>query len=115
MTVPSELESKILAVLETAKNSGKIAKGTNEATKAIERGNAQLVVTADDVDPKEVVMHIPVICDEKKIAHAEVSSKDELGQAAGLEVPTATAAVIEPGAAGQDELKEVIKEVKSQE
>ena len=114
MAVPSELESKVLAVIEAAKNSGKISKGTNESTKSVERGNAQLVVTADDVQPKEVVMHIPIICDEKKIPHCAVSSKSELGRAAGLEVPTATIAVVNPGTA-KDELKAVVKELQAQE
>ncbi len=113
MAVPSELESKVLAVVESAKNSGKIAKGTNEATKSVERGVAQLVITADDVQPQEVVMHIPIICDEKKIPHCSVSSKNELGRAAGLEVPTATIAVLSPGTA-KDELKSLVKELKAQ-
>ena len=59
--VPAELVEKVLQIIEKARTSGKIRKGTNETTKAIERGKAKLVAVADDVDPKEVVMHIPVL------------------------------------------------------
>ena len=51
-------ENKILHAIEIAKNTGKVRIGTNETTKAIERGIAKLVVIADDVQPKEVIMHL---------------------------------------------------------
>ena len=57
--VPEELKEKVLQAVEIARNSGKIKKGTNETTKAIERGIAKLVVIAEDVEPEEIVMHLP--------------------------------------------------------
>ena len=39
----------IYNIVEKARNTGKIEKGTNEVTKAIERGTAKLVVWAGDV------------------------------------------------------------------
>ena len=36
-SVPKDLVDKILQALEISKNTGKIKKGTNETTKAIER------------------------------------------------------------------------------
>jgi len=51
--VPKELVDKIYEVIETAKTTGKVIKGTNETTKAIERGKAKLVVIAKDVSPPE--------------------------------------------------------------
>ena len=48
-------------------------------TKAIERGNAKFVVIAEDVNPKEVVMHLPVLCDEKQVPYSYVATKKELG------------------------------------
>ena len=53
--VPEELANKALEALELARDTGKIKKGTNEATKAIERGNAKLVFVAEDVEPAAVI------------------------------------------------------------
>ena len=89
-------------IIEKARKTGKIDKGTNEVTKAVERGVAKLVVYAADVSPKEIVMHLPVICKEKGILCAEVDSKQKLGVAAGIKVSTSAIAVIESGEADKD-------------
>tara|TARA_Y100000034_G_C6636329_1_gene278016 strand:- start:287 stop:586 length:300 start_codon:yes stop_codon:yes gene_type:complete len=89
-------------IVEKAKSTGKIEKGTNEVTKAIERGTAKLVVYAADVDPKEIVQHLPVLCKEKNIPCQEVDSKQKLGIAVGLPVSTSSIAVIEAGDADKD-------------
>lgn len=90
-------EAKILEAVEIARTSGKIRKGSNEATKAIEKGQAKLVVYADDVSPKEVVMHLPLLCQEKNTPCVKVSKKDDLGAAAGLPVATAAVAIVKEG------------------
>lgn len=92
-------EAKILEAVEIARTTGKIRKGANEATKAIEKGNAKLVVYADDVSPKEVVMHLPLLCKEKNVPCRKVSKKEDLGAAAGLPVATAAVAVVKEGEA----------------
>jgi large subunit ribosomal protein L7Ae len=84
-------------IIETAKKSGKIEKGTNEVTKAIERGTAKFVAYAGDVEPKEIVQHIPLLCKEKKIPCQEIDSKQKLGIVAGLPVSASSIAVIEAG------------------
>ncbi|UZE94013.1 MAG: 50S ribosomal protein L7ae [Candidatus Pacearchaeota archaeon] len=84
-------------VVELARKTGKIEKGTNEVTKAIERGTAKLVVIAEDVEPKEVIQHLPLLCDEKGIAYTTADSKKKLGVAAGINVGCASIAVIEAG------------------
>jgi len=83
--------------IELAKSTGKIKKGANEVTKAVERGTAKLVAIANDVTPKEIVMHIPLLCKEKGIECVEVGSKNDLGAAAGLPIGTAAVAVVEEG------------------
>lgn len=98
----------ILEAIETARETGKIRKGVNEATKAIERGIAKLVVVADDVDPPEIVMHMPLLCEEKKIPLVKVPSKSELGRAAGLDVPTAAVAIVDAGE-GKKKLEDLSK------
>ena len=103
-----ELANKALEAIEIAKNTGKIKKGTNEATKALERGTAKLVAYAKDVQPQEIVMHLPVLAKEKGIPCIQVNSKEELGTAAGIGVPTGAVAVIVEGDA-----KKLIEELKS--
>jgi len=95
MEVSESLKNKVFDAFNSASVGGKIRRGTNEATKAIERGNALLVAIAKDVSPENITAHIPVLCKEKGIACAEVPKKDELGKAAGLPVSTAAAAIVE--------------------
>jgi len=110
--IPKDLVDKVLQSLEIAKNTGKVKKGTNETTKAIERGNAKLVVIAKDVEPKEIIMHLPVLCDEKKCEYVYIPSKEELGRAVGINVSTASACITEPGEA-KDLVEEIIKKLKT--
>lgn len=98
---PKDVQSKALEAITIAADTGRIRKGTNEATKAIESGTATLVVIAEDVDPEEVVMHLPMICAEKNIAYCYVPTRKELGTAAGLNVPSAAIAIEKPGNAAE--------------
>jgi large subunit ribosomal protein L7Ae len=92
----------IYKIIEKAKKTGKVEKGTNEVTKAIERGTAKLVVYATDVEPKEIIQHIPALCKEKKILCKEVDNKQKLGIAAGLPVAASSVAIINAGDADKD-------------
>jgi large subunit ribosomal protein L7Ae len=92
----------IYKIVEKAKRTGKVEKGTNEVTKAIERGTAKLIVYATDVEPKEIVQHLPLLCKEKKIPCKEVDSKQKLGIAVGIPVSTSSIAVIESGEAERE-------------
>jgi large subunit ribosomal protein L7Ae len=103
--VPKELIDKVYEIIETAKSTGKLKKGTNETTKAIERGKAKFVVVAKDVTPPEIIMHIPLIAEEKGVPCVTVPNKEELGAAAGVDVGTGSIAVIEEG-----ESKNLIKD-----
>ena len=103
---PKEIVSKAYEAVEIAKNTGKIKKGVNETTKAVDRGQAKLVVIAKDVNPKEILMHVPALCEEKKIPLVIVPSKTDLGAAAGIELGTSAVAIVKEG-----ESKELIKEI----
>lgn len=92
----------IYTIIEKARKTGKVEKGTNEVTKAIERGTAKLVVYASDVDPKEIVEHIPVLCKQKNILCKEADSKQKLGIAVGIPVPASSVVVVEMGDADKD-------------
>jgi len=92
----------VYQIIEKAKKTGKVEKGTNEVTKAIERGVAKFVVYAKDVEPKEIVQHLPILCKEKSIPCQEADSKQKLGIAVGIPVSTSSVAVIEAGDADKD-------------
>jgi len=111
-----EVEDKVYDLIELAKNSGKVRKGTNEATKAVERGITKFLAIAEDVNPPEIVMHLPKLCNERGIPFCHVSSKKELGNSAGLEVPTSAVAIVELSE-GKDvlaEIKKVIDKMKKE-
>ena len=96
---PKELVDKTYQAVELVRDSGKLRKGTNEVTKLVERGDAQFVVMAEDVQPEEILAHMPLLCEEKGIPYAYVPSKQELGVATGLGKATASTAILDPGKA----------------
>ena len=98
---PKDVQAKALEAITVAADTGKIRKGANETTKGIESGTATLVVIAEDVDPEEVVMHLPMICAEKNVPYCYVPTKKELGAAAGLPVTCAAIAIEKPGNAAE--------------
>jgi large subunit ribosomal protein L7Ae len=89
-------------------DTGKITKGINEVTKAAEKGAAKVVIVAQDVDPKELTMHIPIICREKGVAYFEIASKAELGKVARLPVSCSSLAILDFGEFA-DEAKKFLK------
>jgi large subunit ribosomal protein L7Ae len=95
--VPKEVVEAAYEALKVARETGKIRKGTNETTKTIERGKAKLVLIAEDVSPPEVVAHLPLLCDERKAAYVYVPEKKLIGEALGLTVGSAAAAIEETG------------------
>jgi large subunit ribosomal protein L7Ae len=108
--VPKELADAAYEALQIAAKTGAVRKGTNETTKAIERAQAKLVVIAEDVDPPEVVAHLPLLCEERKIPYVYVPSKEKLGNAVGIDVSAASVCIIKEGdAAGL--VKEIIAKV----
>ncbi|MEM5831918.1 MAG: 50S ribosomal protein L7Ae [Candidatus Aenigmatarchaeota archaeon] len=110
--VPEEIQEKALKLVEIARTSGKIRKGTNEVTKSVERGQAKLVLIAMNVDPEEIVAHLPLLCEEKKTPYIYVKSKEDLGRVSGIQVSAASVCVIDVGE-GKKLLDEIISWIKS--
>jgi large subunit ribosomal protein L7Ae len=106
---PTELSDKALQLVQVAAETGKIRVGTNEVTKSSERAEAKLVVMAEDVDPVEILVHIPMLCEEKRIPYIYVGKKQRLGQSAGLSKSAASVAIVEPGDA-----KALLEEIAAQ-
>lgn len=107
---PEELQNKALEALEMARDTGKIKKGANEATKAIERSIATLVLIGADVEPEEIVMHLAPLCDEKKIPYVFINKQNDIGSASGLDVGSTAAAIVKPGKA-KDIVDELAKQI----
>jgi len=112
--VPEGLAEQTYSAVEKARDTGEIRIGTNETTKAIERGKAELVVIAGDVDPAEIVMHLPALCQNKEITYTFVPSKEELGLAAGLGIDSGAVTISQTGNSGDDvdEITEKVAELK---
>ena len=96
-------------LIEKVRKTGKVDKGTNEVTKAIERGVAKAVFYATDVNPKEIITHLAILSKEKNIPCFEVDSKQKLGIAVGISVSTSAVAIIDAGEADK-EIKSLHKE-----
>ncbi|HID16874.1 TPA: 50S ribosomal protein L7ae [Candidatus Bathyarchaeota archaeon] len=112
--VPKDVADKAYQLVQVSRGSGKIKKGTNETTKSIERGLAKLVLIAEDVDPPQIVAHLPLLCEERRVPYLYVPGKAELGRAAGLDVSCAAVSILDPGdAAGTlEELAKTANELK---
>ena len=54
---------------------------------------------AEDVEPQEILMHIPKLCDQKKITYSYVPTKLDLGKAVGINVPCSAVAIEKAGEA----------------
>jgi large subunit ribosomal protein L7Ae len=90
---------ELTKLLELVKQGGKVKKGANEVTKALERGHAKLVIVAKDVSPAELIMHLPILAQEKQIPCVQAGTKEELGALGGLTVGTVALAIVEEGTA----------------
>jgi len=110
LEIPKEVADAAYEALQMATRTGNVRKGTNETTKAIERGQAKLVIIAEDVEPPEVVAHLPLLCEERKIPYVFVPSKEKIGTASGIDVPAASACISEAGDA-TPLIKEISKRI----
>ena len=112
---PKELSDKAYNLAEMARDGGKIKKGTNEVTNGVERGEAAVVIMAVDVEPPEILAHMPALCEERGVPYVYVPAKVELGNAIGLEKPTASIAIVDvgKGKALCDEIAEAVKALKN--
>ncbi len=104
--VPKEVYDKAYEAIELARTTGKIKKGVNETTKVVERREAQLVIIAEDVEPPEIVAHLPILCEDKETPYVYVPKKFDLGSSAGIDVSSSAIAIVKSGDA-----KELIEEI----
>lgn len=110
---PADVAERIYDVV-TANTNGRMKKGSNEVTKAAERGTAKFIIMAEDVNPPELLAHIPLICAEKGIPFGYVPTQEHLAQAAGMPngVKTASIALMEVAKGAQEKFNEVVENIK---
>jgi U4/U6 small nuclear ribonucleoprotein SNU13 len=63
------------------------------ATKTLNRGIAAFIVLAADTEPIEILMHLPLLCEDKNVPYVFVPSKIALGRACGVSRPVIAASV----------------------
>jgi U4/U6 small nuclear ribonucleoprotein SNU13 len=63
--------ARVLAVpfslLRQACNYKQLKKGANEATKTLNRGVSEFIVMAADTEPLEILLHLPLLCEDKNV------------------------------------------------
>ncbi|XP_017848059.1 NHP2-like protein 1 homolog [Drosophila busckii] len=89
----AQLTSKIMNLLQQALNYNQLRKGANEATKTLNRGLADIVVLAGDTEPIEILLHLPLLCEDKNVPYVFVRSKQALGRACGVSRPIVACSV----------------------
>ena len=77
----AELTQRLFAAVTEAATAKKLKRGANEATKSLNRDLAELIVLAADATPLEIVLHLPLLCEDKNVPYIFVPSMAELGQA----------------------------------
>ena len=113
--IPDKLKTQIknaLSDIADARDS-KIRKGMNEVTKSIERSQAKIVVMAEDVSPPEILYHVPLLCEEKKIPYAYLSTKKNLGNAVKLNIGASAIAVENAGSGNEKALADLLKQIEA--
>ncbi|VEL31682.1 unnamed protein product [Protopolystoma xenopodis] len=90
-----ELTNRIIELVKQSVSYRQLRKGANEATKALNRGKAEFIVMAADVEPLEIVLHLPLLCEDKNVPYVFIVSQMALGRACGVSRPIAAVAITE--------------------
>ena len=91
----ADLTSKILNVVQQAANYKQLRKGANEATKTLNRGISEFIVMTADAEPLEILLHLPLLCEDKNVPYVFVRSKTALGRACGVSRPVIACSVLQ--------------------
>merc|ERR1719362_962502 len=80
----NKMSKDILSLLNDATHHRALKKGANETTKALNKGLADLVVLAADTEPLEIILHLPLLCEDKNVVYVYVPKQADLGRACGV-------------------------------
>lgn len=87
------LSQQILDVVQQASNMRQLKKGANEATKTLNRGISEFIIMAADCEPIEILLHLPLLCEDKNVPYVFVPSRTALGRACGVSRPVIVASI----------------------
>lgn len=90
----AELTVQILDIVQQASNYKQLKKGANEATKTLNRGITDLIIMAADTEPLEILLHLPLLCEDKNVPYVFVPSKIALGRACGVSRPVVSCSIL---------------------
>jgi len=90
---PADLNNQILDLVQQASTYKQLKKGANEATKTLNRGIAEFIILTADTEPLEILLHLPLLCEEKNVPYVFIESKAALGRACGVTRPVIAASV----------------------
>jgi U4/U6 small nuclear ribonucleoprotein SNU13 len=68
----ADLTIALLDLVQQATNYKQAKKGANEATKTLNRGISELIVMAADAEPIEILLHLPLLCEDKNVPYVFV-------------------------------------------
>ena len=54
------------------------------ATKTLNRGTSEIIILAADTAPLAILLHLPLLCEDKNVPYVYVPSKTALGRACGV-------------------------------
>ncbi|CAA7259787.1 unnamed protein product [Cyclocybe aegerita] len=83
-----KLVKKLHKAIKKASKARQVKRGVKEVVKGIRKGEKGLLVLAADINPIDIVSHLPVMSEEAQIPYIFVSSKEELGHASSTKRPT---------------------------
>jgi U4/U6 small nuclear ribonucleoprotein SNU13 len=69
----AQLTNTIMDIVQQAANYKQLKKGANEATKTLNRGISEFVVMAADTEPIEILLHLPLLAEDKNVPYVFVS------------------------------------------
>lgn len=88
------MTKELLSLVSEASSLSLLKKGANEATKTLNRGTAEVIILAGDAEPIEILLHLPLLCEDKNRPYVYVRSKQALGRAAGVSRPVIAVSII---------------------
>ncbi|KAF4927419.1 13 kDa ribonucleoprotein-associated protein [Colletotrichum viniferum] len=87
------LTQELLDLAQTATHHRQAKRGANEVTKALNRGTCEIALLAADAAPLAVILHLPLLCEDKNVPYVFVPSKAALGRACGVSRPVIAACI----------------------
>ncbi|KAG7535883.1 hypothetical protein FFLO_03629 [Filobasidium floriforme] len=80
----AQLTNQILDLVQQASHYQQLKKGANEATKTLNRGICEFIIMTADTEPIEILLHLPLLCEDKNVPYVFLPSKTALGRACGV-------------------------------